>query len=428
MDMKTRPLEVEEATTPKRTFSSARVALIGLALGVLAGLVINVSDQAQLNALPGLLEPFGYLWIRALQMIVYPLVISSLMVAILGSSQFNAAGKIGAASLTSFLIILVSGALFSVSLGSIFIGFLPDTSNMLIPPASESSQALLADRKAIAFSDWLNSLIPTNPFNALSEGHLLPVIIFTVVFGIAVNHGEEAGRAAIHRLFSAIFEAMMTLVRWLLVVAPVAIFILALSFSARMGVDFTTILLSYLVMVCTLLILATLLLYPITCLLGGVSLRTFAAGVLPAQSVALSTRSSLASLPALMEGAKDILKLNPSVANLTLPLAVSVFKTNRTISSTFSLLVLGHIFGLDLGPVEITTFVVTSMILSFSSVGIPMGGNTMLSLPAYLAAGVPLEGYLLLKTVNPISDVPKTLVNVTGDMSVATILNRFFGR
>jgi Na+/H+-dicarboxylate symporter len=195
-----------------------------------------------------------------------------------------------------------------------------------------------------------------------------------------------------------------------------------------MGLDFTTILLSYLVMVCTLLTLATILLYPITCLLGGVSLRQFAAGVLPAQSVALSTRSSLASLPALLEGSKDILKLNPAVANLTLPLAVSVFKTNRTISSTFSLLVLGHIFGLDLGPIEITTFVITSMILSFSSVGIPMGGNSMLALPAYLAAGVPLEGYLLLKTVNPISDVPKTLVNVTGDMSVATVLNRYFGR
>jgi len=243
-----------------------------------------------------------------------------------------------------------------------------------------------------------------------------------------VNHGEEESRAAIHSFFSAVFEAMMTLVRWLLVVAPVAIFILALSFSARMGLDFTTILLSYLVMVCTLLTLATILLYPITCLLGGVSLRQFAAGVLPAQSVALSTRSSLASLPALLEGSKDILKLNPAVANLTLPLAVSVFKTNRTISSTFSLLVLGHIFGLDLGPIEITTFVITSMILSFSSVGIPMGGNSMLALPAYLAAGVPLEGYLLLKTVNPISDVPKTLVNVTGDMSVATVLNRYFGR
>jgi len=154
----------------------------------------------------------------------------------------------------------------------------------------------------------------------------------------------------------------------------------------------------------------------------------FAQGVLPSQLVALSTRSSLASLPALLTGARDSLKLNPAVASLTLPLAVSMFKINRTISSIFSFLVLGYLFNIDLSTAQVLTFFITTLILSFSSVGIPMGGNAMLSMPAYLAAGIPLEGYLMLKTVGAVPDIFKTLINVTGDMSVATILDRFLSQ
>jgi Na+/H+-dicarboxylate symporter len=177
-------------------------------------------------------------------------------------------------------------------------------------------------------------------------------------------------------------------------------------------------------MECGLLVVATLLLYPITCAIGGVSFKRFAQGVFPAQMVAVSTRSSLASLPALLEGARSALKLRPAVSDLVLPLSVSVFKTNRPITSMFGFLLFAHLFGIDLSSAQILTFFITTMVHSFSSVGIPMGGSAMLSLPAYLAVGIPIEGYLLLKTVDSIPDILKTLINVTGDMSVATIINR----
>jgi proton glutamate symport protein len=323
------------------------------------------------------------------------------------------------------VLFLCAGGLFSYVVGSVLIDLLPRGSAAGLVTASNGALTLVPDVEPMSFGDWLGSLIPTNPFAALAEGHLLPVILFTVAFGLALNTTEGAGKQVVHQFFEAIFAAMMTLVGWLLVAAPAAIFILCLSFASELGLEFTSILVNYLLMECGLLIAATLVLYPLTAMLGGVSPQRFAHGVLPAQVVALSTRSSLASLPALLEGARDRLRLNETVANIVLPLSVSVFKTNRPITSMFGFLLLAHLFAVDLTGAQIFAFFITTMILSFSSVGIPLGGSSMLSLPAYLAAGIPIEGYLLLKTVDSIPDIFKTLINVTGDMSVATILNRW---
>jgi Na+/H+-dicarboxylate symporter len=112
------------------------------------------------------------------------------------------------------------------------------------------------------------------------------------------------------------------------------------------------------------------------------------------------------------------------VTGFVLPLSVSTFKVNRTISSTTKLLFLAHVFAVPLGAAELATFLVTALILSFSSVGVPGGGSAFRTLPAYLAAGVPIEGIVILEAVDTIPDIFKTLTNVTGDMSAATILSR----
>ena len=404
---------------------SSTAALLALAAGILTGTIAHYTSSDILFAGRDVLEPLGYLWLRCLRMVVFPLVISTLLVAVLGSSKVTSSGKVGSAAMATFLIFLCAGGLFGYLGGSMLIELLPDGSEAAVASLPANTLQLPASQPTMTFTDWLNSLIPINPFSALAEGHLLPIILFTVVFGLALSHIDTPGRQVVQEFFEAVFLAMMTLVRWILLAAPIAIFILAFSFSSNMGMGLTSLLVNYLLMECGLLILATALLFPITSLLGGISMRQFARGVLPAQLVAVSTRSSLASLPALLEGARDRLQLKPAVANMVLPLAVSVFKTNRPITSMFGFLLLGHLFGIELSTAQVLTFFVTTLVLSFSSVGIPLGGSSMLSLPAYLAAGIPIEGYLLLKTVDSIPDILKTLINVTGDMSVATILNRY---
>lgn len=399
-----------------------------MVLGGVAGTVTHYSASELLRTVAGILEPLGYLWLSLLRMTVFPLVVSTLLVAVLNSSKHVSAGRVGVAALGTFVAFVCVGGLFSVFIAPPLVELLPEGAGAAMSLAPFNAPVGQPPPEALSLGAWLTALIPTNPFQALAAGELLPVILFTTIFGLALAQVEGPGRERVGEFFEAIYAAMMTLVGWILMAAPPAVFILALSFASNLGLEFAHTLAGYLAIDCGLLLLATLLLYPLTAVLAGVSPARFARGVLPAQMVALGTRSSLASLPALLEGARDRLNLRPQVANLVLPLAVSVFKMDNPVSSMLSLLVLAHLFSIDLTGAQILTFFIATTILSVSSVGIPIGGGAMLSLPAYLAAGIPIEGYLLLKSVESIPDIFKTVINVTGDMSVATILDRYFGQ
>lgn len=170
----------------------------------------------------------------------------------------------------------------------------------------------------------------------------------------------------------------------------------------------------------------TLVLYVIVALLGRVSIRRFAQAVAPAQFVAISTRSLLASLPALIVGAEQRLKLPSAITGFVLPLSVSTFKVNRTISSIVKLLFPARFYDVALTPMQMTVFVLMVIILSFSSPGVPSGGGIR-TIPAYLALGIPIEGVLMFDAVEVIPDIFKTLLNVTGDMTTAIIVSRIAG-
>ena len=144
----------------------------------------------------------------------------------------------------------------------------------------------------------------------------------------------------------------------------------------------------------------------------------------PAQLVAAGTRSSIASLPALVEGARDVLGLPAGATGFVLPFAVASFTLNGTITGIVRVLFVAHVFGVSVSAGGIATFLVTIVIVTFSRVGVPGGGSAFRSLPAYLALGLPIEGIVLLEAVDTIPDIFKTILNVTGDMSAAAILSR----
>ncbi len=406
-------------------------SLLALALGLLVGIAAHRTGWVPLLTLQDLLDPVGQLWLRALQMTVFPLVILNLIVAILNTTDTGSFGRLSVGVLLLFVLFLAAGGVFTMTAGAAFIGMLP------VDPDAGQALASMADRAAElasrtelepSFGAWLLELVPTNPFAALSEGQLLPVLVFTVLFAIALTKVSVDNRQVAQRFFQAACEAMLVLVGWILMATPVGVFALTAAIAAGLGSTAVTVLVQYVVLVVGFLIAATVLLYPVTAALSGQSMRRFAFAVLPAQVVAFGTRSSLASLPALLEGAKSRIDMAPGVANLVLPLSVSVFKVNRTITSTLKLLLIAHLFGIDITAAQTVTFVVTIIILSFSALGIPLGGGGMKSIPAYLAAGIPLEAYVLLRAVESIPDIFKTVLNVTGDMSVAVIANRWFGR
>ena len=412
----------------RKRLTGTGASLVGLAAGLLLGILAFRSGDAWLLGALATLEPLGTLWVNALRMTIVPLAVANLIVAVAGSGSTRMVGRLGALSFLSFLGLLVIGGVFALTFAPFFLAPIPAG-----PSAIDALRANLTPPPGITVPDPANTsrsvwegivgFVPANPVQAAAAGDLLPLIVFTLLFGLAATRLREDSRRLLVGVADAIAATMLVLVRWVLALAPAGVFVLAFSVAAKAGGAAIQAVGHYLLLVCGFLLAYTALLYPLTWIAGGVSMAAFAAAVAPAQAIAVGTRSSLACLPALLQGADRRLRMSPVASGFTLPLAVATFKVNRTISSPIKLLFLTHLFGLTVDPAFVAGFMLFVIVLSFSAPGIP-GGAPMLTLPAYLAAGIPIEALLLMEAVEAIPDIFKTLLNATADMSAAAIVAR----
>lgn len=372
--------------------------------------------------------PLGDLWLSALQMTVLPLVVVHLLAAIVGAGETESLGGLGGRALALFVGMLLVAALFTlIATPPLISAASPDADAFAELRASTPIPQAARDAAAAgtgSFGEWIGHLLPSNLFEAARRGDVLPLLLFSALLAVAIRHLPTDQRQPLSGLFASLSSAMLIIVRWLLAVTPIGVFALSFALGRTTGLEAAGMLGGLVLLQCGLMTAFTLLLYPATVLIGRVPLGAFARAVAPAQLVALSTRSSIASLPALVEGARTHLNLPQSATSFVLPLTVSLFKVNRTISSTSKLLFLAYVFNVPLSAATIATFVLTVVVLSFSSVGVPNGGSAFKTLPAYVAAGLPIEGIIIAEAVETIPDIFKTVLNVTGDMSAASILAR----
>jgi proton glutamate symport protein len=266
-------------------------------------------------------------------------------------------------------------------------------------------------------------LVPTNPLRAAVDGAMLPLIIFTLLFAMATSCLPGDARALITGFFRAVSQAMLTIVHWILMGTPVGVFALAVDMGASLGLTAARAIGYYVLVLCGLVLVAILALYPVVAVTGRLSIRDFARACAPAQAVAAGTRSSLASLPALIEGARRVLGDRPGITGFVLPLAVSTFKLNTPIADLVGPLFLAQLYGIELSTMQIVTMTAVTIAMSFSNPGIPSGGLFVVTAPVMLSVGMPLEGIGLLIAADAIPDIFNTLINVTGDMAVASILS-----
>jgi len=410
--------------SPRRRVSRTTAALAALVAGIAAGVVLHGSGFPGAGGIVGFFAAVGQLWVAALRMTVLPLVVGLTLVAIVGAPRDGSVGRLGTRSLALFVAMLVGAGILTF----VLVG--PALSLFPIGPeaagafrAGTSAHPPAAVPEAAAPGSWLLALIPSNPFAAAAAGDILPILVFTVAFALAASRLPAEPRALVAALSRAVVDAMMVMIGWVLAVLPLGVFSLCLDFASRAGLRVTGVIAWYVALLCAALLLFTVLLYPLTAALGRVSPSRFARAAAPAQAVAASTRSSLAALPALIEGGRRHLRLPDSATGFVLPLSVGVFKLNRTVSGPLKLLFLAHVYGIRLEVPQLAAFLAMQVALSFSTAGIPSMG-TVRSIPAYVALGIHVEGIVILDAMEAIPDVFKTLVNVTGDMSVATILSR----
>ncbi len=396
--------------------------LIALVAGLSVGVFISWNQAEFLLTGVAWVEPIGTLWVNGIRMTVIPLVVS-LLVTGLASTSAGSAARIGGRTLAIF-VALVS---FSALIAAIF-------APPLLSLASFDPEAFAALRETTSttrvelppFRDWIVGLIPSNPVRAAADGTMLPLVVFSVIFAMAITRLDDSHKKTLVDFFEALTRTMIVIIEWILFVAPVGVFCLVVPLAARTGVDLVGAMGAFLLIACGLVCVALVSLYPVAVFLGGIPLGQFARAMVSPQTIGFSTRSSLASLPAQLDAANDDLKLPEKVTAIVLPVAVALLKYASPTARITGTLFIARLYGIELGVMEVGAIAAAIGVLSFYSPGLPSSGLLIVT-PIYIAFGLPVEGIGLLIALDVVVDMFITASNVTANVTVAVLIARFGG-
>jgi Na+/H+-dicarboxylate symporter len=404
---------------------STRV-LVALALAIAGGVGIATAGSPALVRAADFITPIGTLWVNAIRMTVIPLVVSLLVVGVASASDMKSIGRIGGRTLLVFLFLLVGTAIVVMPLAPVLFRLLPQQTSTGQLPAGAAAAAgeIATGGKAQTFSGWLTSLLPSNPIAAAATGEMIPLILFTLLLALAIARSPEPTRETLTGFFRALSNAMLLLVRWVILIAPIGVFALVLPMAAHAGTVVAGAIGFYILAYSILCIAVTLLLYVVVALTARIPIRRFARAALPAQLIAFSSSSSIASLPALIESAETRLSLPEQVTGFVLPLAVSTFHIAGPVAWSVGALFVGWFYGIPLHMGSLATITFAAVFLGFVGPGIPRGAFIMLT-PLFLAIGLPAEGIGILIAVDAIPDTFSTVLNTTGDLAAATLVASF---
>lgn len=415
----------EKGGEPARAFRAywPLAALIaGLLLGVMSGGLPTGIRDGVLNSA----QFVGSLWLNALKMTVIPLVITLLVIGIAKSADAARGGGIAARSVFWIVIMCTVSAVF----GAVFMLLLTYAFPLPASTGLGLREALAGIEQSSAtplpgVMDFFKGVIPSNVFAAASNGDVLPLVIFSLLLALALTRVSEAGRATVVGLFEAVSEALLVIIGWVLLIAPIGIFALALTVGSEGGGAAFAGLGHYVILVSAVGILwMVLVAYPFGIVGGRVSPRQFARALVGPQAVAISTRSSLASLPAMLAGAQ-VLGIRPRVADVSLPLAVALFRSTGPAMNVAVAFYVAHWLGIHLTPAHVVAAVAVGAVMSYGAVSLP-GEITFISsiAPIAMALGVPIAPLALLVAVEMIPDIFRTVGNVTMDVAMTAVVDR----
>jgi Na+/H+-dicarboxylate symporter len=398
--------------------------LLGLVIGAVCGLLLSHFDPEHAITAADIAQPIGRLWLNALQMTVVPLVFALVVVGVSAANDAAASGRTARRAITVFAILLSAGAVFVAIVAPLLLSLLP-RDPALLERLRATMPATAATAPSPALGDWLAAIIPSNAIAAAAQSAMLPLVVFALFFGFALTRIDAERRARMTEFFQTIADVMIAIVRWVLWAAPLGVFALVLAVCAKTGSAVISALGWYIALQCSMYVTVTLLLYPTVAVFGSERLRRFAAGILPAQIVAASTQSSLASLPAMIDSARTRLQQPSNVVALVLPMAVSLFRITSPMQYLGAATFVAWIYGIDVSIAQLAVATALAVVLSLGAVGLPGQVSFMAAtMPVTSAMGLPLEPLGLLLAVDTIPDVFATVGNVSVDLAASSVVAR----
>ena len=364
--------------------------------------------------------PVGTVWLRALQMTIVPLVAALLVTGIAQMVATARAGPVARRTLLSFFAILAAGTVLAAfAMPALLEAFpIPGRAAAALAAGSTAPQAVPG------IGAFFESLVADNVIAAAAQTAMLPLVVCFVALAVAITRLPEAQRDLMLRLFEALGNAMLTIIGWVLWLAPAGVFALALTVGLASGGGAFAALAHYILLVAGLGFVVMLAGYVLGTIGGRVGPLRFARAMLPAQAVAISTQSSLASLPAMLQSCR-LLAVRETTADFVLPLAVAVFRATSPAMNLGVAIYVAHLTGVELTAAAIAAGVAVALVTTIGSVSLPGTISFVASIgPIAIAMGVPVEPLALLVAVEMLPDVMRTLGNVTMDVAVAATVDR----
>jgi len=398
----------------KKMALSARI-LIGMAVGAIIGLLINqfAADVQWIEnyITNGIFHVIGKIFIASLQMLVVPLVLVSL---ICGVSSLQDSSKLGRMGLKTVALYLLTTAI-AVSLALIAAYLVGPGVGANFPTAEFTA------KEAPPLIDTIINLVPKNPISAMAEGKMLQIIVFAVLFGLAITQAGKKGQI-VAEFFQNMNEVIMKMVTIIMAIAPYGVFALIARLMATIGIDSILPLAKYFFLLVAVLIIHgaftyTLLLKYVAKLNPIIFLKKMRA----VQLFAFSTASSGATIPVSMETVTKRLGVKNSIASFTVPLGATINMDGTAIMQGIATVFISQVYQIDLSFVQYITIILTAVLASIGTAAVPGVGLITLTM-VLQQVGLPIEGIALIIGVDRILDMVRTSVNVTGDATVSCIV------
>lgn len=400
-------------------------ALVALVLGLALGASTGAWPESARSGALAVAGFVGTLWLNALKMTVIPLVIALLVVGIAKSREAALGGRIAGKSVVWIVVICSISSIFGAVLTFLLTRAFPlsrGTAHALQGALAGVQQKSSGPLPGIA--DFFRGVIPDNVFAAATNGDILPLVIFSLLFALALGAISDKGRASVVTLFEAIGDALLVVIAWVLWIAPLGVLALAFTVGSAAGGSAFAGLGHYVVVISVIGVLVTLAAYPLAMTFGRTGLGAFTRALIPSQAVAISTRSSLASLPAMLAAARE-LRVREEVADVALPISVALFRATGPAMNTAVAFYIAHWLALEPSVGQMIAATAVGALMSYGAVSLP-GEVTYISsiAPIALALGVPVAPLGLLVAVEMIPDIFRTIGNVTMDVAVTAVVNR----